>query len=269
MTAFPLVLRQHAGQHPQNSADFLVFSNVVSSILSSTDRVNRTHIHPEAATNGGQGIAEHQPLSGAAPAGMPRSATARTDAAAATSSAPQTLTIRDVPQVTQPAPANTTRIPPVAGDRPDRMPAPGPAKTDSATAGTEQAPSFGSMNGPSYPSQQHRRPRPPVSSSNSPVTGKAAERTKPKPTPRNAWANDSDFLPNAAPASSGQPPTAFRARLAGSATAAAQSSAAFFDRCRWEHGQIRSSTAWANPRSRPTGATNAGERRANLASHGQ
>jgi hypothetical protein len=205
MTAFPLVLRQHAGQHPQNDADFLVFSNVVSLILSSTDRVNRTHIHPQAATNGGQGIVEHQPLSGAAPADMPGSATARTDAAAAMSSAPQAPSIRDVPQVRQPAPANTTRIPPVAGGPPDRMPAPGPAKTDSATAGMEQAPGFGSMKGPSV-SVAAAPPSTTVSPSNSPVTGKAAERMKPKPTPRNAWANDSGFLPNSAPATSGQPP---------------------------------------------------------------
>jgi hypothetical protein len=102
MTAFPLLLRQQASQHPQNSADFLAFSNLVSSVLPSTDHVNGTDVHPEAATNGGQGIAEPQPLSGAASAGMPGT-TATTDAGAGKSLPPQA------------PPAKATSVPRVAG----------------------------------------------------------------------------------------------------------------------------------------------------------
>jgi hypothetical protein len=171
MTAFTLVLRQHASQHPQNSTDFLAFSNLVSSVLPSTDRANRTDIHPEAATNGRQGSAEHQPLPGAASAGMPGTA-ATADASAGKGLPPQAA------QAAQPTPAKATPVPPVAGGSQETTLAEHTPAQELAAAG------------------------------NLPGTAKAAERTKaPASTPPDVSANDSDHSPNAGPVNPVQTPT--------------------------------------------------------------
>jgi hypothetical protein len=162
LTAFPLVLRQHASLHPETSTDFLVFANLVSSILPAIDDANHTDTNPEAA-NRSRGAAEQQSTTDAA----------GTPAIIAAPPAPNATVSENTP--TQGSATNS-----------DSAQTSGSGSADGAA---------GRARGPSA-SVSAASPLASSSAGGLAADAKDTERMRPAPTPPHTSTNDSDHSPN-------------------------------------------------------------------------